>query len=70
MKRVKEVDDAVAAYRRLLGGGSQLVHAERHQRLLRKLEAQGKGGRASRVKVTRLIAEISKALCEEWLSKK
>jgi hypothetical protein len=70
MKIVREVDDAIAAYRRLLAGGSQLVHAKRHRRLLRKLEAQRKGGRASRVHVTKVAAEICTALCEEWFSKK
>ena len=67
---VGEVDELIAAYRRLIRGGSRLVHAERHRRLLRKLEALRKGGRASRVHVTKLVAEISKALCEEWLSTK
>ena len=70
MKNVREVDEAAAALRRLLASReSQLVQGERLRRLLHKLEAQGKGGRASRSHVLKLIAEISQAVCEEFLRK-
>ena len=70
MRKVREVDEAAAALRRLLASrGSQLVQGERFRKLLHKLEAVGKGGKASRSHVVSLIAEISQAVCDECLKK-
>lgn len=70
MRSVREVDAAAAALRRLLASReSQLVSGERLRRLLRKLEALGKGGKASRSRVVKLVAEISEVVCEECLKK-
>ena len=70
MKIVQKVDEAAAVLRRLLASrGSQLVQEERLRRLLHRLEAEGKGGKASRSHLVSLIAEISQAVCEECLKK-
>lgn len=71
MDRFREADEAAALVRRLLSSrGSQLVQREEIRCALHKLEAEIKGGsKASRSRVTKLVAEISKALCEEWLRK-
>lgn len=70
MKSVREVDEAAAALRRLLASrGSQLVQEERLRRLLHQLEAERKGGKASRNRIMKLIAEISQAVCAECLKK-
>jgi hypothetical protein len=69
MKRIREVDEAVASIRRLLtSGGSQLVHGDRLRRKVQVLEEAGKGGNARRL--IRAVAEISQIVCEEYLKKK
>jgi hypothetical protein len=70
MRNVREVDAAAAALRRLLASReSQLGSGERLRRLLGKLEALSKGGRASRSRTLRVIAEISEAVCSECLKR-
>lgn len=71
MERFREADEVVALLRRLLSsGGLRLVQQAQLQRLLHVLEAEIKGAsKASRKKVTKLVAEISKALCEEILKR-
>jgi hypothetical protein len=70
MRKVREVDVAAAALRRLLASReSQLVSGERLRRMLRKLEVLTKEGKAARSRVVKLIAEISEAVCEEFLKK-
>ncbi len=70
MKTVREVGAAASALRRLLASREpQLVSGERLRRLLRKLEAIGKEEKASRCRVVKLVAEISEAVCEEYLRK-
>lgn len=70
MKNVQEVDAVAAVLRRLLvSRGSQLVQEERLRRLLRQLEANGKGGKASQSRMVKLVAMISQAVCEECLKK-
>ncbi len=71
MERLQEAGELVALLRRLLSSrGSRLVQQEQLVRALHNLEAEIKGGTvASRKRVTKLIAEISKTLCEEYLRK-
>jgi hypothetical protein len=71
MERFREADEVAALVRRLLSSrGSELVEHKHLRCLLHKLEAQIKGGsKASRSRVTKLITEISKAVCEEFLRK-
>ena len=70
MKSVQEVDEAAAALRLLLTlRGSQLVHEEQLRRLLDQLEAEKKGGKASGTRLVRLVARITKSVCEEWSKK-
>jgi hypothetical protein len=70
MERFREADEVAAVVRCLLSlRGLRLVQHERLQCLLHKLEAEVKGGsKASRSRVTKLVAEISKTVCEELLS--
>ena len=70
MRKVREVDAAVTALRRLLASReSQLGSGERLRRLLGKLEAMAKGGRASRSRTLKVIAEITEVVCGEFLRK-
>lgn len=71
MKCFREVDEVAALVRRLLSlRGSRLVQHKKLRCALHNLEAEIKGGsKASRSRVTKLITEISKALCEEYLRK-
>ena len=71
MYRFREADEVAAMVRRLLSlRGSQLVQHEKIRCLLHTLEAEIKGGsKASRKRVTKLVVEISKTLCEECLAK-
>ena len=69
MERFREAGEVAALLRRLLSSrGSRLVQQAQLKRALHNLEAEIKGGSAaSRKRVTKLVAEISKALCEEFL---
>lgn len=67
MVRWKELNEAVAALKRLLSSeGSRLVHDERLRKAVRKLEAIQKGGKIARkedlVVIVNVICEV---LCEE-----
>ena len=67
MERFREAEELVALLRRLLSSrGLRLVQQQQLERLLHALEAEMKGAStASRKRVTKLVTEISKALCEE-----
>jgi hypothetical protein len=69
--RFQDADEISAMLRRLISTrGSKLVQRKQLRCALHKLEAEIKGGSpASRTKVTKLIGEISKAVCEELLRK-
>jgi hypothetical protein len=71
MERFREAGEVAALLRRLLSlRGSRLVQQEQLERALHGLEVEIQGGStASRTRVTKLVAEISKALCEEYLKK-
>jgi hypothetical protein len=71
MRWFTELDAAVAALRHLLASrGFQLVREKRLRRLLHQLEALRRGGTASQRHATKLIAEISQIVCEEYLEEK
>jgi len=71
MERFREAEELVALLRRLLSSrGLRLVQQTQLERLLQSLEAEMKGAsKASRKRVTKLVTEISKALCEEVLKR-
>lgn len=73
MKHFQDADELVAMLHRLLSSrGSKLVQQKQLRSALHNLEAELKGGSkttASRKRVTKSIAAIGKALCEEFLSK-
>lgn len=71
MQRIQNADELVAIGNRLLSSrGERLVQQNQLRCALHKLEAELKGGsrkKASRKRVTELIAEVSKIVCEELL---
>jgi hypothetical protein len=71
MERFREAAEVVALLRRLISErGSRLVQHKQLRSDLQKLEAEIKGGsKASRSRVTKLIASISKTVCAECLRK-
>jgi hypothetical protein len=69
MKRVRELDEAIASIKRLLSsGGSQLVHGDRLRKAVRVLERDKEGGNARRL--VRAVAEVSQIVCDEYLKKR
>ena len=71
MRNVQELDNAVAAIKRLLSsGGLQLVHDDRVRKALQKLEkeARNRGPKNGRA-VVRSVATISAHLCDAFLTK-
>lgn len=73
MKRIQDADEVVTMVHRLLSSrGEKLVQQNQLRCALHKLEAEMKGGsraRASRRRVTELVARISKIVCEELLQR-
>jgi hypothetical protein len=73
MKLFQGADEMLAMVHRLLSSrGVELVQQNQLRCVFHKLEAEMKGGsrsKASRKRVTELIAEISKIVCEELLRK-
>ncbi|OFW09975.1 MAG: hypothetical protein A3G20_08240 [Acidobacteria bacterium RIFCSPLOWO2_12_FULL_59_11] len=73
MENFQDADELVTMLRRLLSSrGSELVQQKKLRGALHNLEAELKGGSkttASRKRVTRSIAVIGKALCEEFSKK-
>ena len=68
MRKVHELDEAVASIKRLLSsGGSQLVYDGRFLKALQRLEEAEADGPAAGRTVVRSVAVISKMLCDEFL---
>ena len=71
MQRIQNADELVAiGYRLLSSSGERIVQQNQLRCALHKLEAELGGGsrkKASRTRVTELISEISKIVCEELL---
>ena len=67
MVRWKELNEAVAALKRLLSSeGSRLVHGEQLRKAARKLEAMQKGGKIARKEdLAGIVKVICEVLCEE-----
>jgi hypothetical protein len=65
MRWFMEVDAVIASVKRVLSsGGFQQVEQDRLRKLVVQLEATKKGGKASRTEAVRLVAEISRVVCE------
>jgi len=73
MKNSQGADELVAMVRRLLSSrGEKIVQQNKLRCVFHKLEAELEGGsrkKASRKRVTELVAEIGKLACEELLRK-
>lgn len=73
MKLFQGADETLAMVHRLLSSrGAELVQQNRLRCVFHKLEAEMRSGsrsKASRKRVTELVAEISKIVCEELLRK-
>src|SRR5687768_10554591 len=63
--RCKELDEAIAALRRLLlSGNERLVHDPRLRKALRELEMLKKGGRLDRRRIGQAISMVCAVLAE------
>jgi hypothetical protein len=69
-RKCKELDKAIATLKRLLASeGAKLVHEGQLRKALRELSniRRGGGGNRERRRLVRVVALISRIVCEEFL---